>query len=138
MGSPPHMRGKVYELTDEGLVLGITPAHAGKSNAVRSAEELGRDHPRTCGEKKCGKFTAISGLGSPPHMRGKESAVEFNGGDVGITPAHAGKSHPADCRCCVPGDHPRTCGEKVMNLMYSEVSMGSPPHMRGKVEYSSR
>ena len=132
------MRGKAILILKAYGGDGITPAHAGKSMIRFQCSPCRRDHPRTCGEKNSVFFSKYLAMGSPPHMRGKESAVEFNGGDVGITPAHAGKSHPADCRCCVPGDHPRTCGEKVMNLMYSEVSMGSPPHMRGKVEYSSR
>ena len=30
-------------------------------------------------------------------------------------------------------DHPRTCGEKSLVMRWMSRSMGSPPHMRGKV-----
>ena len=52
-------------------------------------------------------------LGSPPHMRGKAA--------------------PADLRSDVDGDHPRTCGEKIVCRGCLSCVEGSPPHMRGKV-----
>ena len=51
MGSPPHMRGKVLILDDVPGVVGITPAHAGKSLCRYGRRALARDHPRMCGEK---------------------------------------------------------------------------------------
>ena len=49
-GSPPRMRGKLKR----GVYLvdgrGITPAHAGKTTALRASESRVRDHPRACGE----------------------------------------------------------------------------------------
>ena len=69
-------------------------------------------------------------------MRGK--AVVFNSKTygLGITPAYAGKS-----RLCFRGltrarDHPRVCGEKSPNMPRNLRTTGSPPRMRGKVEYS--
>ena len=53
-----------------------------------------------------------------------------------ITPAHAGKR---TCRLLdVPEsrDHPRTRGEKVVFYFLDVMPMGSPPHTRGKGEWS--
>ena len=51
VGSPPHMRGKVFVIPAVSLHLGITPAHAGKRNVLRMNLQMRWDHPRTCGEK---------------------------------------------------------------------------------------
>ena len=72
--------------------------------------------------------------GSPPHMRGKVHSDHGTTGQIGITPAHAGKRilhiHPVfPCR-----DHPRTCGEKSALTFWRNGRTGSPPHMRGKVD----
>ena len=50
-GSPPPMRGKdpiskFVKINDR-----ITPAYAGKSSDYNAVLDLGRDHPRLCGEK---------------------------------------------------------------------------------------
>ena len=51
-GSPPHTRGKVARPHHEPKVVGITPAHAGKSEDICFRSSSCRDHPRTRGEKK--------------------------------------------------------------------------------------
>ena len=65
-----------------------------------------------CGEKPMLFTNSTPFLGSPPHVRGKDSRSHF--GDVygGITPACAGKSY----------------GFGVINVK----ELGSPPHVRGK------
>ena len=50
-GSPPHTRGKVARPHHEPKVVGITPAHAGKSAGYRVRAVQTKDHPRTRGEK---------------------------------------------------------------------------------------
>ena len=52
-----------------------------------------------------------------------------------ITPAHAGKRKNLTKIVLVLRDHPRTCGEKGFALTISSVTIGSPPHMRGKGMY---
>ena len=49
-GSPPRMRGKHYIALRKALCQRITPAHAGKTNAVSSYSLYVADHPRACGE----------------------------------------------------------------------------------------
>ena len=51
-GSPPRMRGKALKDGGGSLDIRITPAYAGKSAIVR--------------------IIVIAGLGSPPHVRGKD------------------------------------------------------------------
>ena len=146
------MLGKV---TDNAILrweVRITPAHAGKSRSPCSGCPASRDHPRACGEKIIVATKEAVTLGSPPRMRGKVAlAVDGDrlrgitprmrgkgryrpGGyhAVGITPAHAGK-RIASCRqCSCSRDHPRACGEKGLLILFSLVSRGSPPRMRGK------
>ena len=68
-------------------------------------------------------------------MRGKAIDIGPIHGELGITPAYAGKS----CRpeAAVPDlrDHPRVCGEKGLNPVLAAYNGGSPPRMRGKESF---
>ena len=92
----------------------VSPAYAGKSATSRPA--------------------AISRLGSPPRMRGKENCILRRVLRVGITPACAGKRpmHSISCLSC--RDHPRMCGEKRFSAVFHRAMSGSPPHVRGKAD----
>ena len=136
-GSPPHMRGKVAIPAALRNVGGITPAHAGKSCTHGVICFFHGDHPRTCGEKSFRGGNTHANRGSPPHMRGKERRVIELTCAAGITPAHAGKSHGCGCCLDISGDHPRTCGEKIVFAITWEIALGSPPHMRGKAMASN-
>ena len=148
------MRGKVIKRPVCVRVLGITPAYAGKSIGDACPEKAVKDHPRICGEKLYAMKPARAGKGSPPHMRGKDWAACCAAGisgitpayagkrvrmkapldsTVGITPAYAGKSGEYGTKTKRPQDHPRICGEKKPCSVALYVAMGSPPHMRGKV-----
>ena len=70
-GSPPPMRGKVTVSDRKDRAFRITPAYAGKRNALCEALPQLEDHPRLCGEKQRGDITGMSFMGSPPPMRGK-------------------------------------------------------------------
>ena len=72
VGSPPHMRGKVFIPAWRSVSAGITPAHAGKRACMTTATTRAKDHPRTCGEKADAQYQLPIMQGSPPHMRGKE------------------------------------------------------------------
>ena len=50
-GSPPRGRGKALLLLDAGVVVGITPAWAGKSMPWLRPGAAHGDHPRMGGEK---------------------------------------------------------------------------------------
>ena len=72
MGSPPHMRGKGLSQISRKSPLRITPAYAGKSWLTFTAWGKTADHPRICGEKSNHCCSEMIGMGSPPHMRGKD------------------------------------------------------------------
>ena len=127
------MRGKALGAAAPPPPWRITPAYAGKSYPGLFPRISARDHPRICGEKNlrynpyteeigitpayAGKSKRFppgswSGIGSPPHMRGK--AI--------IAPPTSRGSR----------DHPRICGEKQGSASIQTRYAGSPPHMRGK------
>ena len=93
---------------------------------------------RICSRQKSIRSgTARDSFSQTPHMRGKELAVGVIRQHGGITPAHAGKSASL-CSCAwLPGDHPRTCGEKFYIVLPLYNLLGSPPHMRGKADSPS-
>ena len=94
VGSPPHMRGKEEENPMNRFDLGITPAYAGKRLRGNNRRGRNEDHPRICGEKPFISFHLLIRRGSPPHMRGKETATRKTSMGYRITPAYAGKSLP--------------------------------------------
>ena len=110
----------------------ITPAYAGKRGRSDSRPPPSGDHPRVCGEKALLSFHRVSGVGSPPRMRGKVSFPASNVVRIGITPAYAGKSESIDVQAEIERDHPRVCGEKKSHRASQESASGSPPRMRGK------
>ena len=71
LGSPPRVRGKEGESKMNELILGITPAGAGKSAIDPGETGIFMDHPRGCGEKLRLSGTSPSAMGSPPRVRGK-------------------------------------------------------------------
>ena len=90
-GSPPRMRGKGAPRGLRSDAARITPAYAGKRHGVRFCWHPWRDHPRVCGEKRLCFRLFFFVWGSPPRMRGKGSFPPFALGQIGITPAYAGK-----------------------------------------------
>ena len=68
-------------------------------------------------------------------MRGKGYTVDTVPCNPGITPAYAGKSMGYNQRRLGYGDHPRLCGEKQFIRHPLEHELGSPPPMRGKVNF---
>ena len=114
----------------------ITPAYAGKRSCARCGILIFRDHPRLCGEKIVLHWEKSITIGSPPPMRGKARKFHFTTSSSGITPAYAGKrsKFPSDYNDA--RDHPRLCGEKHNARTNRTGHVGSPPPMRGKVEWT--
>ena len=90
-GSPPRVRGKAKNWFQLPPEFRITPACAGKSDAVGGRRYSRQDHPRVCGEKAFTSKVARRMMGSPPRVRGKGPEYEHRDQRVGITPACAGK-----------------------------------------------
>ena len=129
---PPRMRGKISRVRDDLARVGITPAYAGKSRAKKAVAAVRRDHPRICGEKRISSTALWYAVGSPPHMRGKDSENRFAENPQGITPAYAGNRPLTVAALVASRDHPRICGEKPPLSTFVALELGSPPHMRGK------
>ena len=68
-------------------------------------------------------------------MRGKGTSLIRELSSRRITPAYAGKSGELYVLFKSMQDHPRLCGEKSFRLVYQNRTKGSPPPMRGKVEF---
>ena len=134
-GSPPRVRGKALAVSAHAFKCRITPACAGKSSSTICCVRHYEDHPRVCGEKMSFRSWIVSGLGSPPRMRGKEEFACSDGSQVGITPAYAGKRRFQFIGRRVYEDHPRVCGEKLTTFDSGKLIPGSPPRMRGKVTH---
>ena len=94
LGSPPRMRGKHAKNLGHDCNQGITPAHAGKTFRSWRRRVCSWDHPRACGENRRSAGRGLREMGSPPRMRGKLSQFVILPEQVGITPAHAGKTAP--------------------------------------------
>ena len=85
------MRGKEATCGITRLLVGITPAYAGKRLPVTARCRSRGDHPRLCGEKSLAVYYSVSVVGSPPPMRGKGHFCTANPINPRITPAYAGK-----------------------------------------------
>ncbi len=93
-GSPPRGRGKAEPIRTRIRGDRITPAWAGKRGSYLNIELPSLDHPRVGGEKGPSGHAGRKGKGSPPRGRGKVGTVTAALGDLGITPAWAGKRLP--------------------------------------------
>ena len=91
VGSPPCVRGKARPPLLAGLVLGITPACAGKRRDDTTCTASRGDHPRVCGEKLICSTIQSRLRGSPPRVRGKDPHTRCDILYRRITPACAGK-----------------------------------------------
>ena len=76
-GSPPHTRGIPDQLFHRFRELGITPAHAGNTEAGMVSISQERDHPRTRGEYLSPNRYHFLLEGSPPHTRGIRDYSDF-------------------------------------------------------------
>ena len=70
-GSPPHTRGKLRIQRASSNGCRLTPAHAGKTILQLPCPSPSQAHPRTRGENFCHEISSCTGIGSPPHTRGK-------------------------------------------------------------------
>ena len=69
--------------------------------------------------------------GSPPRVRGTDSAITPLSNRVRITPACAGNSSSGTQAPASRQDHPRVCGEQVHYGFRHNHIKGSPPRVRG-------
>ena len=75
-----------------GLVVGLIPAHAGKTGGRSEVLGSHEAHPRSRGENLNPVATVFTDTGSSPLTRGKPSATEPCSCSERLIPAHAGKT----------------------------------------------
>ena len=126
------MRGKGGTALVQTVLLGITPAYAGKSIHLTVLSKRSWDHPRLCGEKAIQALCKVCHMGSPPPMRGKVGERSVSPLMGRITPAYAGKRLAGNCRKILFEDHPRLCGEKHILFIIGGDCMGITPAYAGK------
>ena len=117
--------------------MGIIPACAGNTPSRGWRNGQRRDHPRVCGEHLHVSGTTSKLPGSSPRVRGTRSKSRRRTATRGIIPACAGntclpRSSPSSIR-----DHPRVCGEHLINELFAGKDVGSSPRVRGTLLESS-
>ena len=71
-------------------------------------------------------------------MRGKPCLPDICVGNIGITPACAGKTDHDPTKVKAERDHPRVCGENESMAYWESYEEGSPPRVRGKPQEHNR
>ena len=133
-GSSPLTRGKPDRAAGPGQVVGLIPAHAGKTASRSPRPYPGGAHPRSRGENLLLVLPSGSVQGSSPLTRGKPRPSRPPPRPCGLIPAHAGKTVAGDgCFDC-HGAHPRSRGENTSASATCLNVSGSSPLTRGKRE----
>ena len=131
-GSSPLTRGKPGTAACISAMLGLIPAHAGKTRSISHDSPPSAAHPRSRGENEALAASDATDKGSSPLTRGKRRAVYPADSRAGLIPAHAGKTTKR-WRCCgQPGAHPRSRGENQIQVLKAHLGDGSSPLTRGK------
>ena len=112
---------------------GLTPAHAGKTNARRGMKYRGAAHPRSRGENQSRVRRHTPPPGSSPLTRGKQSEGTGAFTHHGLIPAHAGKTLSIVSLFYKVKAHPRSRGENPANARAASSTSGSSPLTRGKL-----
>ena len=132
-GSSPLTRGKLDRAAGPGQVVGLIPAHAGKTSC--SVEPLGSvgAHPRSRGENGGTRSLRIPARGSSPLTRGKQAGRAHAIRGRRLIPAHAGKTQAYQYQLHESWAHPRSRGENSISCFSSAKLAGSSPLTRGKL-----
>ena len=138
MGSSPLTRGKLTLHALGVALLGLIPAHAGKTRGWSVVPQASGAHPRSRGENQQAAIEEQKAKGSSPLTRGKLVLSAVEGDEGGLIPAHAGKT---GCRRSAPWQrraHPRSRGENTRRRRSRVGRGGSSPLTRGKRTAPSR
>ena len=131
-GSSPLTRGKHHDVRREVLVIGLIPAHAGKTQFSSQFFYRKEAHPRSRGENLGVSMGALTVMGSSPLTRGKPSDGGGEAGALRLIPAHAGKTKPRQASRSPRAAHPRSRGENLTVRRDPPSRPGSSPLTRGK------
>ena len=113
-------------------LVGLIPAHAGKTSCRSPGWPESAAHPRSRGENhRCVHLRTVAS-GSSPLTRGKPRANASMSARVGLIPAHAGKTGRRRGRSQQLSAHPRSRGENCFHDRGRSNANGSSPLTRGK------
>ena len=131
LGSSPRVRGTQMPPGPPKPQPRIIPACAGNTEAAVDDEIVSRDHPRVCGEHAEHDPIVSAVRGSSPRVRGTRQARQKPDRPAGIIPACAGNTGQIMTAIGSVGDHPRVCGEHLLEFGDGHVDEGSSPRVRG-------
>ena len=131
-GSSPRVRGEEASMMILAPGEGIIPAGAGRRYSFQRWLRAHWDHPRGCGEKRCGVKGQFAVEGSSPRVRGEVLERSYFHTVSGIIPAGAGRRLQPRAPVGARGDHPRGCGEKALIQSLHALIEGSSPRVRGE------
>ena len=110
MGSSPHTRGLLQDISNLQEEHGIIPAYAGPTVIFALFRIPGWDHPRIRGAYIAQLLFNVPVKGSSPHTRGLQGVQGGRYFRLGIIPAYAGPTGPRPGREMEEEDHPRIRG----------------------------
>ena len=131
-GSSPLTRGKRRHNPATTAVVGLIPAHAGKTTCQTCSTSDPAAHPRSRGENW--SITAMTAFapGSSPLMRGKPHRDRVLGHEGGLILARAMKTCVARCARGGRRAHPHSREEHMLSRFFTKSHTGSSPPTRGK------
>ena len=131
-GSSPLTRGKLLHEHVRALFGGFIPAHAGKTRMRGRRSCTCPAHPRSRGENVYQVNGKTIPAGSSPLTRGKRVIFKDEVAEMGLIPAHAGKTCYTNYESEWAAAHPRSRGENRFASKSDNVQSGSSPLTRGK------
>ena len=132
LGSSPLTRGKHSRIGTCTPATRFIPAHAGKTTPTRRPWCGSSAHPRSRGENGARRGRRRWCGGSSPLTRGKLPALWAFWADVGLIPAHAGKTRGRSKTPCAKPAHPRSRGENAAPREERDALAGLIPAHAGK------
>ena len=131
-GSSPLTRGKRGRPVSPVLMTGLIPAHAGKTTRCTLSGAACAAHPRSRGENGETSLPSRAAAGSSPLTRGKHISLHLEILQLGLIPAHAGKTAGCEPARAASPAHPRSRGENDEGDPSEAGASGSSPLTRGK------
>ena len=132
-GSPPRVWGKRSARYWQFVWTRFTPTCVGKTHPFAKKIAYPAVHPHVCGENpSCTRTAALRG-GSPPRVWGKLYHVLYRLLFRRFTPTCVGKTQSNLCQGRQLVVHPHVCGENLWAWLQSDLLVGSPPRVWGKL-----
>ena len=137
-GSSPLTQGKRHGRHGILWVLGLIPAHAGKTMTAPTVAIHRRAHPHSRGENVSHASDALLIWDSSPLARGKRIHCSSQRHQPGLIPTHAGKTSHNPAHRSASTAHPRSRGENMTQAAPGDLVCGSSPFTRGKRDRARR